>query len=356
MRIGRVAALSSSATLTVVKRRASASSSAIVVRYSSGVVAPMTAMSPRASAGFSAWPAPTPPSLRPRLASRWISSRNRMIPGWLASATSWAIRSSSWPRYCVPALERGERHLDDPRATERGGDAPRDDPLGEALDDRGLADAGRSEQDGVALGAADEDLDHPGRLVLAPDRRPEEPLGGELRQVPAELVQERRGVRAGRRGARSRAVGRVRGRRRRRRGLDALWGGRLPRGPGRRSGGPAGDLGGAPRRVGQLVDAPLEPVEGKVEPGLVGAGRLGRGPNGRAGRASRRLGHAQWTRSRSAAVSGSFAAVTARPCPTRRSASPASRWPGPARCTPATCRSRSRARSRSSASCRARRP
>ena len=252
--------------------------------------------------------------------------------------------------------QRGQRQLDDPRATERGGDAPRDDPLGEALDDRGLADAGRPQQDGVALGAADEDLDHPGRLVLAPDRRPEEPLGGELRQVPAELVQERRGARAGRRGARSRAVGRVRGCRRRRRGLDALWGGRLPRGPGRRSGGPAGDLGGAPRRVGQLVDAPLEPVEGKVEPGLVGVGRLGRGPNGRAGRASLRLGHAQWTRSRSAALSGSFAAVTARPCPTRRLASPASRWPGPARCTPATCRSRSRARSRSSASCRARRP
>ena len=253
--------------------------------------------------------------------------------------------------------QRGQRHLDDPRATERGGDAPRDDPLGEALDDRGLADAGRSQQDGVALGAADEDLDHPGRLVLAPDRRPEEPLGGELRQVPAELVQERRGVRAGRRGAGSRAVGRVRRLAGGAGGVSTRCGaGRLPRGPGRRSGGPTGDLGGPPRRVGQLVDAPLEPVEGKVEPGLVGAGRLGRGPNGRAGRASLRLGHAQWTRSRSAAVSGSFAAVTARPCPARRSASPASRWPGPARCTPATCRSRSRAPSRSSASCRARRP
>ncbi len=247
--------------------------------------------------------------------------------------------------------ERGQRQLDDPGATERGGDAPRDDPLGEALDDRGLADAGRSQQDGVALGAADEDLDHPGRLVLAPDRRPEEPLGGELRQVPAELVQERRGARAGRQSARSRAVGRVRDRRRRRRGLDALWGGRLSRGPGRRSGGPAGDLGGAARRVGQLVDAPLEPVEGKVEPGLVRvgwAGRSGCAADGLGRRASCRLGHAQWTRSRSA--------VTARPCPTCRSASPAPRWPGPARCTPATCRSRSRAPSRSSASCRARRP
>ena len=120
MRIGRVAALSSSATLTVVKRRASASSSAIVVRYSSGVVAPMTAMSPRASAGFSASPALTPPSLRPRLASRWISSRNRMIPGWLASATTWAIRSSNWPRYCVPALSEasGSSTIRAPRSGE----------------------------------------------------------------------------------------------------------------------------------------------------------------------------------------------------------------------------------------------
>ena len=114
---------------------------------------------------------PSPPSVRPAPASRWISSKNRMIPGWLASATTWATRSSSWPRYCVPARQRGQRHLDDPRAEERGGDAARDDPLGEALDDRGLADAGRPQQDGVALRAADEDLDHPGRLVLAPDRR-----------------------------------------------------------------------------------------------------------------------------------------------------------------------------------------
>jgi hypothetical protein len=179
--------------------------------------------------------------------------------------------------------QRRQRQLDDPRATERRRDAPRDDPLSEALDDRGLADAGRPQQDRVALGAADEDLDHPGGLLLAPDRRAQEALGGELRQVSPELVQERRLVRAGRASGGSSGVGCVRGHRRRRRGLDGLRHG-LAGGPGpnaggrgRDGGGLPGDLGGAPRGVGQLVDAPLEPVEGEVEPGLVGVGRAADG-------------------------------------------------------------------------------
>ena len=304
MRIGRVAALSSSATLTVVKRRASASSSAIVVRYSSGVVAPMTAMSPRARAGFSASPALTPPSLRPRLASRWISSRNRMIPGWLASATTWAIRSSNWPRYCVPALSEASGSSTIRAPTQRGRDAPGDDPLGEALDDRGLADAGRSQQDGVALGAADEDLDHPGRLVLAADRR----AGG----APRRRASSGPG-RAGRGAAwgAGRPPWRPEPRPRSRPRLRAAPAGSR-RAVGRSHAPRAGPPHAAGRRATSAVrrdasaswsmprwsqsKARSSPVWSASD----AAGRAGRG--GGRGAGVFRLGHAQWTRSRSAAA------------------------------------------------------
>ena len=60
-----------------------------------------------------------------------------------------------------------------------------DDPLGEALDDRGLADAGLADQDGVVLGAAGEDLDDAADLVVAPDHRVElAVLGGRVRSRP----------------------------------------------------------------------------------------------------------------------------------------------------------------------------
>ena len=60
-----------------------------------------------------------------------------------------------------------------------------DDPLGQALDDRGLADAGLADQHGVVLGAAAEDLDHAADLVVAADHRVELALGGGLGQVTA---------------------------------------------------------------------------------------------------------------------------------------------------------------------------
>src|SRR5262249_15520016 len=65
-----------------------------------------------------------------------------------------------------------------------------DDLLGEALDDRGLADAGLPDPDGVVLRAAGEDLDDALDLLLAPDDRVELGLAGELREIARELVED----------------------------------------------------------------------------------------------------------------------------------------------------------------------
>jgi len=64
------------------------------------------------------------------------------------------------------------------------------DPLGEALDDGGLADARLADQHRVVLGAAAEDLHHALDLVHAADDGVELAFGGELRQVAAELVEQ----------------------------------------------------------------------------------------------------------------------------------------------------------------------
>ena len=66
---------------------------------------------------------------------------------------------------------------------------------GQALDDRGLADAGLADQHRVVLRAAREDLHHALDLGLAPDDGVELALGGELRQVAAELVEQLRALR-----------------------------------------------------------------------------------------------------------------------------------------------------------------
>ena len=68
------------------------------------------------------------------------------------------------------------------------------DPLGQALDDGGLAHAGLADQHRVVLRAAREDLHDPLDLGLAADDRVELALGGELGEVAAELVEQLRGL------------------------------------------------------------------------------------------------------------------------------------------------------------------
>src|SRR3954452_17702918 len=69
------------------------------------------------------------------------------------------------------------------------GDVAGDDPLGEALDDRRLADARLADQHGVVLRAAGEDLDDAADLVVAADDRIELAVLGGLREVAPELLQ-----------------------------------------------------------------------------------------------------------------------------------------------------------------------
>ena len=65
------------------------------------------------------------------------------------------------------------------------GDVAGDDPLGQALDDGRLADAGLADQDRVVLGPAGEHLDHAADLGVAADDRVHLALAGQLDQVAA---------------------------------------------------------------------------------------------------------------------------------------------------------------------------
>ena len=79
--------------------------------------------------------------------------------------------------------------------------------MGEALGDRGLADAGLADERRVVLGAARQDLDDPLDLLLATDDRIELAGARGLREVDAELVD--RGGLAGALRLRGRARGRA---------------------------------------------------------------------------------------------------------------------------------------------------
>ena len=68
-----------------------------------------------------------------------------------------------------------------PAALERVGHVAGDDPLGEPLDDGGLADAGLADQHRVVLGTPRQHLDDPADLGVAADDRVEPALLGGLR-------------------------------------------------------------------------------------------------------------------------------------------------------------------------------
>src|SRR5262245_44962085 len=58
-----------------------------------------------------------------------------------------------------------------------------DDPLGKALDDRGLADPWLADENRVVLGAPGEHLDDAPDLLVTPDDRVQRALPCELRQI-----------------------------------------------------------------------------------------------------------------------------------------------------------------------------
>ena len=90
--------------------------------------------------------------------------------------------------------ERREIQRVDLLALEQLGHVGVRDPLGEALDHGGLADARLADEHGVVLRAPREDLHDPLDLGLAADDGVELAVGGELREVAAELVEQLRGL------------------------------------------------------------------------------------------------------------------------------------------------------------------
>ena len=100
-----------------------------------------------------------------------------------------------------PGVER-----EDLGAAQRLGGVVAGQALREPLDERGLADAGLADEDGVVLAAAAEHLERAGDLGLAADERVELAGARPLREVDGEGG-ERVGGRAGRLRARRRAGG-----------------------------------------------------------------------------------------------------------------------------------------------------
>ena len=182
-----------SSTSTGWKRRSSAASFSMCLRYSSSVVAPTARSSPRASIGLSRLAASTAPSAAPAPTIVCSSSRN---------STTWPPASWTSFEHGLQALlelaavlragqQRADVQRDDAAVAQRLGDVAGDDALGEALDDRGLADAGLADEHGVVLRAAAEDLDDAADLVVAADDRIELAvvgLGGEVAAVALERL------------------------------------------------------------------------------------------------------------------------------------------------------------------------
>ena len=71
-------------------------------------------------------------------------------------------RSSNSPRNFAPAMSAPRSSEIDPLVLQPLGHVAADDPLGEALGDRRLADARLADQDRVVLGPPLQDLDRPG--------------------------------------------------------------------------------------------------------------------------------------------------------------------------------------------------
>ena len=187
-----VSSTDGSPTSTCWKRRSSAGSFSMCSRYSSSVVAPTIRSSPRASIGLIMLPASIAPSpVAPAPTMVCSSSMNVM----------------TWPSRVLDLLEHGlepllelaavlragdhraEVERDDALVAQRLGHVAGDDALGQALDDRGLADAGLADQHRVVLGAPGQHLHHAADLGVAADHRVELALAGARGQVDAVLLQ-----------------------------------------------------------------------------------------------------------------------------------------------------------------------
>ena len=186
-----MSATDGSPTKTGWKRRSSAASFSMCLRYSSSVVAPIARSSPRASIGFIMFARVDGALGRARADDRvqLVDEEDQVALG-VPHLGEYGLE----PLLELAAVLRaGEHRADverpDALALQALGDVAGDDPLREALDDRGLADAGVADQDRVVLRAARQHLDHAADLLVAADDRVE--LAGlrELGQVAAELLE-----------------------------------------------------------------------------------------------------------------------------------------------------------------------
>ena len=145
-----------SPTNTCWKRRSSAASFSMCSRYSSSVVAPTSRSSPRASIGLSMLPASiadSPVGAGADDGVQLVDERDDLAVGALD-----LLEHGLEPLLELAAVlragdHRAEVERDEPLAAQGLGDVARDDALGEALDDGGLADAGLADEHGVVLGA-----------------------------------------------------------------------------------------------------------------------------------------------------------------------------------------------------------
>ena len=187
-----VSSTDGSPTSTCWKRRSSAASFSMYLRYSSSVVAPTRRSSPRASIGLIMLPASIA-----RLAGRAGADDGVQLVDEgddLAGRVLDVVEHGLEPFLEFAAVLRAGDHRaqvqrDDGLAAQALGDVAGDDALGQALHDRGLADAGLADQHRVVLGATAQHLDDAPNFVVPADDWVELAFAGARGEVGGVLLQ-----------------------------------------------------------------------------------------------------------------------------------------------------------------------
>ena len=153
----------------------------------------MQCSSPRASIGFSMLPASIAPSAAPGADDRVQLVDEQQDPplGRLDLLQHGLQALLELAAVLGAGHERAHVEREDGLVLQPLGHVAAHDALGEALDDRGLADAGVADEHRVVLGLAREDLDHAPDLRVAADHRVEPPgarLGDEVAAVLLERL------------------------------------------------------------------------------------------------------------------------------------------------------------------------
>ena len=158
------------------------------LRYSSSVVAPIMRSSPRASIGLIMLPASTAP-----FGAAGADDRVQLVDEGddLALGVGDLLEDGLEPILELAAVLRARDHRadverDQPLVAQALGHVALDDAPRQALDDRGLADAGLADEHRVVLRAAAQHLDDAADLLVAPDDRVELALARLLGEVATE--------------------------------------------------------------------------------------------------------------------------------------------------------------------------